>query len=557
MIEKYYAGETTAREEQELHQTLLEKEEVGDFDTELALFQLMDQNRREEPSEEFDFKLNEELSKLSKGSRVRKLRRLSLIGVAASLLLLLFVYPDLWEGGDSPELQISTTSETKNIELPDGSLVWLNKNSVLKYPETFAGNDRVVTLEGEGFFEVVHDLDRPFMVQAGQTSTRVLGTSFNIRNYLKENIVEVAVASGKVSFTSKSDGKEKAISLEENEVGSYSKSEDSIVKGQLENRSLFAWKTGESGQKGTQLLIEAFEKSEDNYSTSPHVLNGFFRETLVEDSKAVHLLEAAVDIHDPGFRLVDLAGGLPDEVVFLRQIRTSNNYSRKELRPNLEQFNSLAGVLKWNRAKYLDPQLPERLEVNEYQLDSIAYLEGSRVYVISYYQDNQELTYSDTYYVDMKTLAIKKYEKKSIAKPGFYLDNQFSLAGDTTYLFSLKEDRTNYEFEEIDGKMYLKFGSGQGKADILNAETGEVEWELGINRILVINGMEEAELKEDEIPMNPEVSLGLQTTKYDSDFWDTYDLLGLFPLNDKVERDLEWELPLGTQFEGLDEVSGQ
>jgi ferric-dicitrate binding protein FerR (iron transport regulator) len=84
--------------------------------------------------------------------------------------------------------------------LSDGTIVWLKGNSKLTYPATFRKEDRVVTLEGEGLFEVAKDEKRPFLVYCGTLTTKVLGTSFNIRDNGDE--IAVAVLTGKVAVAS-------------------------------------------------------------------------------------------------------------------------------------------------------------------------------------------------------------------------------------------------------------------------------------------------------------------------------------------------------------------
>jgi transmembrane sensor len=85
------------------------------------------------------------------------------------------------------------------VELPDGTHVMLNANSKLLYPETFTGGTREVTLEGEGYFEVTHDPAHPFIVHSAHTSTRVLGTAFNVRAAAAG--VTVTLVQGKVDVT--------------------------------------------------------------------------------------------------------------------------------------------------------------------------------------------------------------------------------------------------------------------------------------------------------------------------------------------------------------------
>ena len=78
-------------------------------------------------------------------------------------------------------LAITTQDQIKELKLPDGTKVWLNKNTVLKYPREFSATGRKVYLEGEGYFEVKRNPDRPFVVQSEAMQVRVLGTVFNLK----------------------------------------------------------------------------------------------------------------------------------------------------------------------------------------------------------------------------------------------------------------------------------------------------------------------------------------------------------------------------------------
>jgi ferric-dicitrate binding protein FerR (iron transport regulator) len=99
------------------------------------------------------------------------------------------------------ELKVVTFKGPDNIFLPDGSTVILNASSELSYNESFGKNSRDVSLEGEGFFDVVHEPDLPFIVNTGKVKTKVLGTSFNVRAFPGEN-VKVTVARGLVEVAS-------------------------------------------------------------------------------------------------------------------------------------------------------------------------------------------------------------------------------------------------------------------------------------------------------------------------------------------------------------------
>jgi Fe2+-dicitrate sensor, membrane component len=85
-----------------------------------------------------------------------------------------------------------------SLTLPDGTLVWLNSNSTLSYPNAFTNNRRIVELDGEGYFEVTADKQKPFIVKTDKYNVEVLGTTFNLEAYTAEPTFKTALFSGKV-----------------------------------------------------------------------------------------------------------------------------------------------------------------------------------------------------------------------------------------------------------------------------------------------------------------------------------------------------------------------
>jgi len=79
-------------------------------------------------------------------------------------------------------LVVSTLNEIRKIQLPDGTCVWLNKNTVLKYPRQFSEKKRNIYMEGEAYFEVKRDVEKPFIVKSEMMQVRVLGTVFNMKS---------------------------------------------------------------------------------------------------------------------------------------------------------------------------------------------------------------------------------------------------------------------------------------------------------------------------------------------------------------------------------------
>lgn len=126
-----------------------------------------------------------------------------------------------------------------SITLSDGTIVYLNAESELRYPVKFVGEDRRVYLSGEAYFDVVHDKAHPFVVDVKNSTVRVLGTSFDVRAYADEDEVLTTLVQGSVRFSA---GKESVI-LEPGEQVVLDKS------GRLETREVdtylyTAWKDG-------------------------------------------------------------------------------------------------------------------------------------------------------------------------------------------------------------------------------------------------------------------------------------------------------------------------
>lgn len=125
--------------------------------------------------------------------------------IAASITVLVAI---VWGGGyfvsnaftrELVYVEAGTSyGEKKQLLLPDGTRLVLNSCSHIRYPKQFAGNERRVELEGEGYFNVAHNETEPFIINTSRLDVRVLGTSFNIKSYAADEIVAVSVESGKV-----------------------------------------------------------------------------------------------------------------------------------------------------------------------------------------------------------------------------------------------------------------------------------------------------------------------------------------------------------------------
>jgi ferric-dicitrate binding protein FerR (iron transport regulator) len=90
--------------------------------------------------------------------------------------------------------------QMSSLTLSDGTKIWLNSGSKLRYPQSFETNSREVTLEGEAFFQVTKMPKKPFIVHSSKSEVRVLGTSFNLSAYSEDPVTSVTLVEGKVNL---------------------------------------------------------------------------------------------------------------------------------------------------------------------------------------------------------------------------------------------------------------------------------------------------------------------------------------------------------------------
>ena len=93
---------------------------------------------------------------------------------------------------------VTSAHDKGEYVLPDGTHIWLNAGSVLRYYGNLTGRRRVVELDGEGFFKVRHDADRPFILQMEDMNIEVLGTEFDVINYAEFATTEAILCNGSI-----------------------------------------------------------------------------------------------------------------------------------------------------------------------------------------------------------------------------------------------------------------------------------------------------------------------------------------------------------------------
>jgi transmembrane sensor len=127
-----------------------------------------------------------------------------------------------------------------NLELSDGTKVWLNASSSITFPTSFASNERKVVLTGEAYFEVAKDKDRPFRVLVNDMQVNVLGTHFNVNAYDDEDAVSTTLLEGSVLLTEKG----RKVLLKPGQQAQREKSGSTVVKDNVNLDEVMGWKNG-------------------------------------------------------------------------------------------------------------------------------------------------------------------------------------------------------------------------------------------------------------------------------------------------------------------------
>ena len=175
----------------------------------------------------------------------------------------------------------NSSAKILKISLPDGSMVWLQPKTQLSYNQS----DRVyrqVNLKGEAFFEVKRDEARPFLIYSGKMTTKVLGTSFNVKAYPETEQFEVSVVTGKVSVMNES---EKEVFVTPKQQVVLENKSDILTINELPKNKTFYWELASLTFDDT-LMQEVVSNIENNFSVKINIspalktcrLSGYFNQ---------------------------------------------------------------------------------------------------------------------------------------------------------------------------------------------------------------------------------------------------------------------------------------
>ena len=245
LIGKYLAGEATDGERLELENWIAQNERNTAYFNHFRL--IFERAKKVTVSQRFDThkaweKIKAEID-ASKTKTIVSAPYWNVFRLAALLIVTAGVAYFAYQWFQKPDEIITLASQNKivNDTLPDGSLTVLNKNTKLQYAYNSSNNKRKVLLEGEAFFEVNHQEDKPFIIETGGVIIEDIGTTFNVNAFPENPTIEVYVETGQVAFYTLNDT---GLNLSAGETGIFDKRSQSFARILKKDTNRLAYKTG-------------------------------------------------------------------------------------------------------------------------------------------------------------------------------------------------------------------------------------------------------------------------------------------------------------------------
>jgi len=286
LIRKYLKGETSKLEEQKLYDWVTkDTRHLAQFKDEIRLFFPLNKNSKMDTDLAFEnFKKKIEKKKLFEFRALLKYAAAALLVISGTYFINKFKIPEnhtnITEidtsipensrieltledgttkiiGEEKKELSFVKSKESEEKEvynqlrvpkgelfkiiLSDGSVVWLNSETKLRFPKTFLpkSTSRTVFLEGEAYFEVAHDEERPFVVSTQALNVKVLGTKFNVSSYSNDDFINTTLVEGSVKVIDSTHNN--SIQLDASYQASFQKKEGKLTSKKVDPSNYIDW----------------------------------------------------------------------------------------------------------------------------------------------------------------------------------------------------------------------------------------------------------------------------------------------------------------------------
>lgn len=299
LIGKYLAGEATAAEQAEVEAWVRVSDSNQKYFDQIKTVFVRAEAVREWQQFDTDAAWNRLKSKLSKPEArtiaFKPENKTALYWrVAASLLLVLSVSYFAYRLSTQPTetIAIAATENIVQDTLPDGSTAFLNKGSKISYAYNPRRKTRSVKLEGEAYFDVKHQEEKPFVIETEDVIIEDIGTTFNVKAYPESPTIEVFVETGEVAFYTKENP---GLRLTEGQTGIYHKESGSFARLTESDTNVLAYKTRVFNFYNTDLGTIA-ESLNEVYEVKLRVANSALKSCRVNVSFKGEPIEVIADI---------------------------------------------------------------------------------------------------------------------------------------------------------------------------------------------------------------------------------------------------------------------
>lgn len=229
---KYIKGETTPEEREKVVRWLDEDpEHIHQYHSLRKLYDISLWSPIEESQPE------------KKQTRTLKPVWIEFLKVAAVILITFLGTKAFFDWKDEPvkmQTVIVPAGQRAELLLADGTKVWLNSRSKLKFPDRFQKDARNVELDGEGYFEVTHKEEAPFTVHTSRYDVKVLGTEFNVKAYNSKNQFEASLLKGSVEVSNMNKSQVVRLRPDEQVISDGSQ----LIRSVILDKNYFRWKEG-------------------------------------------------------------------------------------------------------------------------------------------------------------------------------------------------------------------------------------------------------------------------------------------------------------------------
>lgn len=233
LLHKYFAGETTPQEENEI----IDWAENSSENYQTYLFERKLWNTTLVNCDSIPVNVN----KRQKKSYLFLWKAAAIAASVALIISISQLISFLHISDDKMQTIWVPAGQRAQLTLDDGTTVWLNSKTKLSYPVSFKAKERFVELDGEAYFEVTKNKNKPFIVQTNKYNVEVLGTSFNVLSYNCNDNFETALLNGSLRVSSNQNSNSHVV-LEPNEIVRAVNGEMQINK--IDKTDYFRWREG-------------------------------------------------------------------------------------------------------------------------------------------------------------------------------------------------------------------------------------------------------------------------------------------------------------------------